>query len=68
MELGGNLPDSLIEHTMLPPVPEQSNNSYAEDDFIDKEEGKAPMMDHAEKEEEDDDEDEDEPLKAEGGR
>lgn len=66
MELGGNLPESLIEHTMLPP-PEASdahgdNTVTNEEDASANNESDPLESDHVEDEEDDDEE----PLKAEG--
>jgi hypothetical protein len=66
MELGGNLPESLIEHTMLPP-PEASDahvdNTVTNDEDVSASNESEPFEpDHLE----DEDDDDEEPLKAEG--
>lgn len=71
MELGGNMPDSLIDHVMLS-APEQ-NDSYdtfedieeVDEDKTDDNEEEAKVADRVEDEHDDDDE---EPLKEAGGR
>lgn len=70
MELGGNIPESLVEHMMLPPSPETTSDSFVDATVLEMNvsdvENQSLETNQAESEE--DDEEEEEPLKAEGER